>query len=213
MTDSITAMSDALDLRITALAPNGKGSCTSGTLPVCVDGALPDETVSVQLPQQVVQSLAPQPTDHMADLYCGIGNFTLPLAGRAGQVIAVDRNPSLLARARANARRNGLENIQCHRLDLVNSLQNVLKPIASCTKMIIDPPRQGAIGLLRCLPALPRLQTLAYIACDINNFVRDAAYLARHAGWRLAAVGIIDMFAQTTHVEIQALFKREGVGA
>ena len=149
--------------------------------------------------------LAPRPEDRVLDLFCGLGNFTLPLATRCAEVHGMEGSEALVARARENADRNGVANARFGVADLyaddfdVNSL-----PTADL--LLLDPPRSGAERVCAGIEALaPR--RLVYVSCNPETLARDAALLTAR-GYRLEGAGIIDMFPHTAHVESMAVFER-----
>ena len=151
--------------------------------------------------------LDPQPSDRVLDLFCGLGNFTLPLARRAGQVVGVEGDAGLVARARENALRNGLANVEFHAADLAKDVASEpwLKP--GFDKLLIDPPRAGAAEVLAQLP-LKGIRRIVYVSCHPGSLARDAGFLVTERGYRLVAAGAMDMFPQTAHVESIALFEK-----
>jgi 23S rRNA (uracil1939-C5)-methyltransferase len=151
--------------------------------------------------------LAPRPTDRVGDLYCGLGNFTLPLARRAGRVVGVEGDAGLIARARENAGRNGLENVELHAADLAapGGARAWLAPAVD--RLLLDPPRSGALEVVRGL-APPYPERIVYVSCNPETLARDAGELVRAHGYRLTRAGVIDMFPHTAHVESIALFER-----
>lgn len=151
--------------------------------------------------------LDPGPGDRVLDLFCGLGNFTLPLARRAGQVVGVEGDAGLVARARENAARNGLENVQFHAADLAKDLAGEAWMKAGFDKLLLDPPRAGAAEVLAQLP-LKGIRRIVYVSCHPGSLARDAGFLVRERGYRLVAAGAMDMFPQTAHVESIALFEK-----
>ncbi len=148
-----------------------------------------------------------QPGERVLDLFCGLGNFTLPLARAAGDgiVMGVEGDAGLVQRARANAAHNGLSNAQFHVADLAQDLaaQPWLK--AGFDKLLLDPARSGAIEVLKQLP-LKGLKRIVYVSCHPGSLARDAGYLVNEAGWTLREAGVMDMFPHTAHVESIAVF-------
>ncbi|HEY6482341.1 MAG TPA: 23S rRNA (uracil(1939)-C(5))-methyltransferase RlmD [Steroidobacteraceae bacterium] len=139
------------------------------------------------------------------DLYCGLGNFTLPLARRAARVIGVEGDAQLVQRARRNAQLNGLTNIELHAADL--SQAGPPEPPwlrAPCTHVLLDPPRAGASAMLGPIARL-RPQCVLYISCHPGSLARDVGQLVHEHGMILRAAGVLDMFPHTTHVESLAL--------
>lgn len=154
-----------------------------------------------------LELLDPQPGDRVLDLFCGLGNFTLPLARRAGQVVGVEGDAGLVARARDNATRNGLGNVQFHAADLFKDLSDEPWMKAGFDKLLLDPPRAGAAEVLAQMP-LEGIHRIVYVSCHPASLARDAGFLVRERGYTLKAVGAMDMFPQTAHVESIALFEK-----
>jgi len=154
-----------------------------------------------------LELLDPQPEDRVLDLFCGLGNFTLPLARRAGRVVGVEGDAGLVARARENAVRNGLENVEFHAADLAKDLKSEPWMQAGFDKLLLDPPRAGAAEVLAQLP-LDGIRRIVYVSCHPGSLARDAGFLVRERGYRLVAAGAMDMFPQTAHVESIALFEK-----
>ncbi len=151
--------------------------------------------------------LDPQPGDRVLDLFCGLGNFTLPLARRAGRVVGVEGDAGLVARARANAARNALGNVEFHAADLAKDLSGEAWMRDGFDKLLLDPPRAGAAEVLAQLP-LKGIDRIVYVSCHPGSLARDAGFLVRERGYRLVSAGAMDMFPQTAHVESIALFER-----
>lgn len=152
--------------------------------------------------------LAPQPGEKIADMFCGLGNFTLPLARLGAQVVGVEGSAPLIARAHENARLNGLDGrIEYHVANLFEVTPEQLAGWGRFDKMLIDPPREGALELAKSLgedaPA-----RIVYVSCNPATLARDAGLLVHEKGYRLAAAGIANMFPHTSHVESIALFER-----
>jgi 23S rRNA (uracil1939-C5)-methyltransferase len=160
-----------------------------------------------QMIERAVTLLAPTATDRVLDLFCGLGNFSLPLARRAGQVVGVEGEEGLVARARANAQRNGLANAQFFTANLAG------ESIASATwagkfdKVLLDPPRAGAKEVLPVV-AKSGARTVLYISCHPGSLARDAGILVQEHGYKLRSAGVMDMFPHTAHVESIALFEK-----
>ncbi|MFT4257843.1 MAG: 23S rRNA (uracil(1939)-C(5))-methyltransferase RlmD [Pseudoxanthomonas sp.] len=151
--------------------------------------------------------LAPQAGERVLDLFCGLGNFTLPLARLVGEAVGVEGDAGLVARARENARRNGLENAQFHAADLVQDQRGAAWMRQGFDKLLLDPPRSGAIEVLKQLP-LKQFGRIVYVSCHPGSLARDAGWLVNEQGWKLKAAGVMDMFPHTAHVESIALFER-----
>lgn len=148
-----------------------------------------------------------QPGERVLDLFCGLGNFTLPLARVAGDgaVMGVEGDAGLVQRARDNAARNGLANVQFHTADLTKDLLGQPWLKAGFGKLLLDPARAGAIEVLKQLP-LKGLERIVYVSCHPGSLARDAGYLVNECGWTLRAAGVMDMFPHTAHVESIAVF-------
>ncbi len=148
-----------------------------------------------------------QAGDRVLDLFCGLGNFTLPMARLVAEAVGVEGEAGLVARARENAARNGLANASFHAADLTHDQRGAAWMRQGFDKLLLDPPRSGAIDVLRQLP-LERFERIVYVSCHPGSLARDAGYLVNECGWRLASAGVMDMFPQTAHVESIALFAR-----
>ena len=154
-----------------------------------------------------LELLQPGPEDRVLDLFCGLGNFTLPIAHRAGRVVGVEGDAGLVARARENATRNGLDNVEFHAADLAKDLAQEPWMRAGFHKLLIDPPRAGAAEVLAQLP-LAGIRRIVYVSCHPGSLARDAGFLVRERGYRLVAAGAMDMFPHTAHIESIALFEK-----
>ncbi|MFU8877535.1 MAG: 23S rRNA (uracil(1939)-C(5))-methyltransferase RlmD [Wenzhouxiangellaceae bacterium] len=160
------------------------------------------------LTERAVDLLAPSAGERVLDLFCGLGNFSLPLASRAGRVVGVELDPSLVESARTNARANGLENAEFIAADLQQSIEQLEWMRQPFDAVLIDPPRSGAAEVLP-LVAATGAGRIVYVSCDPATLARDAGMLVRDHGYHLQAAGIADMFPHTAHVESIALFVRE----
>ena len=156
---------------------------------------------------KAIELLDPQPGERVLDLFCGLGNFTLPLARRAGHVVGVEGEAGLVARARENAARNQLANVEFHAADLAKDLGGEPWMKAGFDKLLLDPPRAGAAEVLAQLP-LKGIHRIVYVSCHPGSLARDAGFLVRERGYKLVAAGAMDMFPQTAHVESIALFEK-----
>jgi 23S rRNA (uracil1939-C5)-methyltransferase len=155
--------------------------------------------------ERALALLAPQPADRALDLFCGLGNFTLPLAQRVASVTGVEGDSSLVARAAINADRNGIGNVEFDVADLARPDAGAHWARQHYDLVLLDPPRTGAREVLpHAAAARPR--TIAYISCHPGTLARDAGILVRELGYRLTTAGIIDMFPHTSHVESIATF-------
>jgi 23S rRNA (uracil1939-C5)-methyltransferase len=156
---------------------------------------------------RALELLDPKPEDRVLDLFCGLGNFTLPIARRAGQVVGVEGDPGLIARARENAARNQIANVEFHAADLARDLSGEAWMKAGFDKLLVDPPRAGAAEVLAQLP-LKGIDRIVYVSCHPASLARDAGFLVNERGYKLRAAGAMDMFPQTAHVESIALFEK-----
>lgn len=159
------------------------------------------------LVQQAMELLDARPVDSVLDLFCGLGNFTLAAARRAGRVLGIEADAGLIARARANAGRNALTNAEFRAADLYGELSPLPWEGFRFDKLLLDPPRTGAMEAIRALPA-DGPGRIVYVSCNPATLARDSHYLVEMLGYRLAAAGVADMFPHTAHVESIALFVR-----
>lgn len=148
-----------------------------------------------------------QPDDRVLDLFCGLGNFTLPMARLVREVVGVEGDAGLVARARENAERNALANAQFHAADLTQDQRNAGWMRQGFDKLLLDPPRSGAIEVLQQLP-LKQFGRIVYVSCHPGSLARDAGYLVNEQGYTLVSAGAMDMFPHTAHVESIALFEK-----
>jgi 23S rRNA (uracil1939-C5)-methyltransferase len=156
---------------------------------------------------RALELLDVQPEDRVLDLFCGLGNFTLPLARSAREVVGVEGDAGLVARARENATHNGLDNVRFHAADLAQDLRGQPWLRTPFDRLLLDPARSGADIVLKQLP-LTGLKRIVYVSCHPGSLARDAGYLVNERGWRLSAAGVMDMFPHTAHVESIAVFDR-----
>ncbi|HBG95676.1 MAG TPA: 23S rRNA (uracil(1939)-C(5))-methyltransferase RlmD [Chromatiaceae bacterium] len=156
---------------------------------------------------RALELLDPQPHEQILDLFCGLGNFTLPIARRAHRVVGVEGDEQLVQRARANARRNAIDNASFHSADLYADIQSAPWRHQHFDKALIDPPRSGAFEVLDLL-AESGAHRLLYISRYPSTLARDADRLVNSLGYRLLAAGAMDMFPHTAHLESMALFER-----
>lgn len=161
--------------------------------------------VNASLVGRAVSLLELSADARVLDLYCGLGNFTLPLARRAQQVLGVEGEARLVERARHNARLNQLHNVSFVTADLATPLDPQLPWLAQpFTHVILDPPRAGARDVMRTIARIHPRRVL-YISCHPGSLARDVGSLVHEHGFALEAAGVVDMFPHTTHVESLAL--------
>lgn len=146
------------------------------------------------------------PDDRVLDLFCGLGNFTLPLARRVREVVGVEGEAGLVARARGNAERNGIGNARFFAADLGKDLSDESWMREGFDRLLLDPPRSGADFVLAELP-LAQFKRIVYVSCHPASLARDAGFLVNEKGWKLRAAGVMDMFPHTGHVESIAMFE------
>ena len=142
----------------------------------------------------------------MLDLFCGLGNFTIPAAKRAGKVVGVEVSQAMVERGYENARRNGLENLEFHAWDLSQDVSGQAWARQAYDRILIDPPRTGALEMVKLMPRLGASR-IVYVSCNPATLARDAGELMA-LGYRLKAAGVMDMFPHTTHVESIAVFEK-----
>ena len=145
--------------------------------------------------------------DTVLDLFCGVGNFTLPLATQAGTVVGVEGDEGLVQRAKSNAERNKLPNVDFYAANLYEELKPQPWLNQHFNKALIDPPRSGALEILPLINKMG-IETLLYISCYPGTLARDAGVLVNEMGYTLVSAGVMDMFPHTGHVESIALFKK-----
>jgi 23S rRNA (uracil1939-C5)-methyltransferase len=164
-------------------------------------------SINERMIEHALALLAPTATDRVLDLFCGLGNFTLPLARRAAQVTGVEGEAGLVARARDNALRNGIANVDYHSANLAEDQRDAGWARAPYELLLLDPPRAGAAEVLAYLPR-KETRRVVYVSCHPASLARDAAILVGQHRFELVAAGVMDMFPHTGHVESIALFER-----
>lgn len=173
--------------------------------------------INQALVSRALRLLAPQPHERVIDWFCGLGNFTLPIATRAREVIGIEGSEALVQRSRENARRNGLaERVRFEARNLFELTPQDLLAYGRCDRWLIDPPREGAFALAKAVAdlhqagqgeALPA--RIVYVSCNPATLARDAGLLVHQGGYRCSAAGAVNMFPHTAHVESIAVFDRE----
>jgi 23S rRNA (uracil1939-C5)-methyltransferase len=167
-----------------------------------------NHAVNRVLVRRTLDLLDPQPGERIADMFCGLGNFTLPIARSGAFVIGVEGSHGLVRRGEASAAANGLGSlVKFSVANLFNCTEESLAVLGRFDKMLIDPPREGAIELIKALSSdAPR--RIVYVSCNPSTLARDAAILVSVKGYRFLAAGAVNMFPHTAHVESVALFER-----
>ncbi len=161
------------------------------------------------LVRRAMALLQPKAGERIGDLFCGLGNFSLPIATMGAQVLGIEGSAALVARARQNAERNGLAS-RCEFgvANLFAATEESFAALGGLDKLLIDPPREGAIAVVKALPASAAPWRIVYVSCSPATLARDAAVLVNEKGYRLAGAGIANMFPHTSHLESIALFER-----
>lgn len=163
--------------------------------------------VNRQMVDRVLALLDLQPNHRVLDLFCGLGNFTLPMARRAAEVVGVEGEAGLVKRAQANAERNAIPNARFYCADLNEDLVGSPWLGQAYDRIVLDPPRSGAAPVMTRLAALAAAR-IVYVSCHPASLARDAGQLVHEQGYRLVSAGVMDMFPHTAHVESIALFER-----
>lgn len=172
-----------------------------------VDFVQVNSDINQRMVHFAVEQLEAGPDDKVLDLFCGIGNFSLPLARQAGTVLGVEGEKTLTERAGENARRNGLDNVSFRVADLskIDGTEAWVKE--GWDRMLLDPARSGAAEVVTRMHLFGP-QRIVYVSCHPGTLARDAGTLVHEQGYRLDAAGIIDMFPHTAHVESIAVFTK-----
>ncbi|HTK01493.1 MAG TPA: 23S rRNA (uracil(1939)-C(5))-methyltransferase RlmD [Bordetella sp.] len=161
--------------------------------------------------------LEARPDERVADLFCGLGNFTLPLATRAREVVGVEGSKALTDRAHEAATRNGLgDRTSFATLNLFEVDVDWLRGLGYFDRMLIDPPREGAHAVAQALALLSadeRPRRIVYVSCNPATLARDAAIMVHEGGYALLSAGVINMFPHTGHVESIAVFESQDKAA
>ncbi|NRD74885.1 23S rRNA (uracil(1939)-C(5))-methyltransferase RlmD [Shewanella sp. VB17] len=160
--------------------------------------------INAAMVEQAVEWLQVKSGERVLDLFCGVGNFSLPLVKSGAQVIGVEGVPEMVAQARINAKQSGLSNVSFFHTDLSADLSQ--EPwLGKVDKLLLDPARAGAFESLQWLKKM-KPKAIVYVSCDPSSLARDSESLLKH-GYKLKKMGLIDMFPQTHHIESMALFE------
>ncbi|MDD2914883.1 MAG: 23S rRNA (uracil(1939)-C(5))-methyltransferase RlmD [Gallionella sp.] len=158
---------------------------------------------------RALRLLDPQPGERIADFFCGLGNFTLPIARSGAQVLGIEGSAALVKRAQQNAAHNGLSgNSSFAAMNLFEMTGEAFAKLGRFDKLLIDPPRDGAIELVRSLGGENAPQRIVYVSCNPATLARDAQVLVQEQGYTLKAAGVMNMFPHTSHVESIAVFEK-----
>ncbi len=158
---------------------------------------------------RALRLLDPQKGERVADFFCGLGNFTLPIARSGAHVLGIEGSAALVKRALQGAAHNGLTgNTEFRAMNLFEIDENVLASLGRFNKWLIDPPRDGAVELVKAITPETAPQRIVYVSCNPATLARDAAVLVQVHGYALKGAGVMNMFPQTSHVESIAVFER-----
>ena len=168
--------------------------------------------VNPQINQQMVHSamqlLAPKAGEKIADFFCGIGNFTLPIARSGASALGLEGLVNLVDRANESAALNKITNTTFGVADLFKMTEESLLELGKFDKWLIDPPRDGAFELIKAITEATAPMLIVYVSCNPATLARDAGVLVNEKGYKLVSAGVINMFPHTAHVESIALFER-----
>ena len=165
--------------------------------------------VNRMLVRRAMALLKPRAGERIADLFCGLGNFTLPIARLGARVLGVEGSAALVKRAQENAAHNGLAALcEFAVANLFEATEESFSALGAFDKLLIDPPREGAIALVKALPVEGGPRRIVYVSCSPATLARDAAVLVHEKGYRLCGAGIANMFPHTSHLESIVLFEK-----
>lgn len=161
------------------------------------------------LVRRALRWLDPRPGERVADLFCGLGNFTLPIAARGASVVGLEGSRALVERATSNATLNGLAaRCEFRAADLFAIDAGAWRALGRFDAVLVDPPREGAIEVVKAIAAADdRPRRIVYVSCNPATLARDAGLLVHQGGYALRAAGAVNMFPQTSHVESIAVFE------
>jgi len=158
---------------------------------------------------RAMRLLDPQPGERIADFFCGLGNFTLPIARSGAQVLGIEGSDALVRRAKQNAEYNGLSgNASFQMMNLFEMDEVTLVKAGRFDKWLVDPPRDGAIELMKSISDTTAPKRIVYVSCSPSTLARDSEVLVHAKGYALKAAGVMNMFPQTSHVESIAVFEK-----
>lgn len=170
-----------------------------------------NQQVNLAMVEQALEWLMPEPLDHILDLFCGLGNFSLPLARKVANVTGVEGVQSMVDKATENARLNNIENCNFFQADLnsdwLNNKASHKWVKNQFNKVLLDPARSGAELAVKQVVKLA-IPTVLYVSCEPTTLAKDTLLLLSN-GYKIEKIGLVDMFAQTKHVETMVLFKRK----
>ena len=160
--------------------------------------------------RRAMQLLQPKAGEKIADFFCGIGNFTLPIARCGASVLGLEGLANLVDRANESAMLNRITHATFGVADLFKMTEESLAELGKFDKWLIDPPRDGAFELIKAITPATAPKLIVYVSCNPATLARDAGVLVAEKAYRLSAAGVINMFPHTAHVESIALFERVG---
>ncbi len=163
--------------------------------------------INERIVELIADWLRPGDQENVLDLFCGLGNFSLALAGRSNRVVGIEGDQVLVDQARINAKENNINNVTFEVRDLYGESLADWQP-EYFSRVLVDPPRSGALDILNVLKIKMKPQGIAYVSCNPATFARDAAYLIGSGEYRLEKLAVADMFPHTSHIETCALFIR-----
>jgi 23S rRNA (uracil1939-C5)-methyltransferase len=166
-----------------------------------------NSTMNRLMVSRAIRLLDPQPQERIADFFCGLGNFTLPIARSGAQVLGIEGSTALVKRAGENAAHNRLSaNTKFETMNLFEMDEPALAAKGRFDKWLVDPPRDGAIELMRAITPEIAPKRIVYVSCNPATLARDADVLVNEKGYRIKAAGVMNMFPHTSHVESIAVF-------
>ena len=161
--------------------------------------------INKQMINRVLDTMALTENDTVLDLFCGLGNFTLPMAKFAGSVVGIEGDQPLVNHAKENALHNNIHNVEFYAADLSKDISDQPWANRHYNKIMLDPSRAGASDVLKYFKQWQPEQ-IVYVSCNPSTLARDAGILVNELGYKLVKAGVMDMFPQTGHVESMALF-------
>jgi 23S rRNA (uracil1939-C5)-methyltransferase len=169
-----------------------------------------NSAINQKMVAQALSFLDLQSTDRVLDLFCGLGNFTLPMARQCALVTGIEGDPAMVARARESALANDIHNTEYHAVDLTSPESGYSWMQQEYDKILLDPPRSGAQEMAQLIGRF-KARSIVYVSCQPSSLVRDAAIICDQ-GYQMTHLGIMDMFPQTAHVESMAVFEQKPGG-
>lgn len=165
-----------------------------------------NHAVNNKMVEQAMNWLSLEAGDELLDLFCGLGNFSLPVAEHVKKVVGVEGVQAMVDRASKNAELNGINNCEFFQADLNSRWKNLAWQKAAFNKIILDPARAGALEVVQQISQF-KASTILYVSCEPTSLARDVCELISQ-GYKISKIGLIDMFSQTKHIETMVLFTR-----